>query len=277
MLDFALEYELALLAAIALLVAWLMGRSVCKSHEHQIRSDLNKQQRENERLETTIARLDKDLHDAYDATKTEQQKFLDIRNQRELESLAHENLKKSHTQNLQELQRLESSQIQLAELNKHHNEQTAEYLGLQNTLHQTQVQLQESHNLSKQQKHELERFRQDNERLATDYDGQVRTITRLQNTLAKTEDNLREQTKTIQDLQHQLAMEKTRSQQLAMAYEEQANTTTALQKSLKEAQQLLEETRLGHEKLQRGLKQAQQENDVLKARVTSYEILSTIR
>ena len=64
MLDFSLEHEIILLAIIVVLIAWFMGRALCKSREYQVHSSLKEQRRENKRLETLLSRKDNDIHDA---------------------------------------------------------------------------------------------------------------------------------------------------------------------------------------------------------------------
>lgn len=277
MLDLSLEHEIILLAIIVVLIAWFMGRALCKSREYQVHSSLKEQRRENKRLETLLSRKDNDIHDAYDNAKIEQQKFIDLKHQYEMNSAAHDNLQKIHHETLKDLQRSHSCQVKLTELGKHHDEMSAEYLGLKNTLHQTQEQLQESRNLCKQQKHELERYKADNEQLTNDNNEQARTIAVLQASLDRNQKLLQEREQNLQDLYYQLETEKTKNKQLLETCDSQLKSNTLLKDQLEQTQEMLQKTIKSNSEQKKEIEQYKSENSSLRNKVKSYEILSTIR
>ncbi|QLQ31892.1 MAG: hypothetical protein HZT40_10170 [Candidatus Thiothrix singaporensis] len=55
MLGLPLAYEMALVAALACLISWLMGRALCKSKEHEERAAKQSLQTTNDHLDALLA------------------------------------------------------------------------------------------------------------------------------------------------------------------------------------------------------------------------------
>ena len=245
MWNLTLTYEVGLLAAIFALIAWFMGRTLCKSKEHQVRSQLAQQERENKRLESLLMHKDTEIQQAYDNAKHEQQKLIKLESQYAANQAVYENLQKTHHEALKELQSSQASHVKYEELNKHHNNQAAEYLHLKELHQKTVIELQDMSGVNTQQKIYLEKYNLDNEKLVQDCDAHARTIAALQHSLEQQKTLLLNRERSIHELTYQLANA-----------ESQHNQTV--------------------EKYQQDLAKSNGVINDLKSKVATYEILSTI-
>lgn len=220
MWNLTLTYEVGLLAAIFALIAWFMGRTLCKSKEHQVRSQLAQQERENKRLESLLMQKDTEIQQAYDNTKHEQQKLIKLEGQYATNQAVYENLQKTHHDVLKELQSSQASHVKYEELNKHHNNQAAEYLHLKELYQKTLIELQDMSSANTQQKIYLEKYKLDNEKLTQDCDAHARTIAALQHSLEQQQTLLLNRERSIHELTYQLGNAESQHKQTVEKYQQ---------------------------------------------------------
>ncbi|OQX16358.1 MAG: hypothetical protein BWK73_03945 [Thiothrix lacustris] len=276
MWDLTLTYEISLLAAIFALIAWFMGRALCKSKEHQVRSHLVQQERENKRLESLLTKKDAEIQQAYDNTKHEQQKVMALEGQYAASQSTYEHLQTTHHNTLKELQSSQACQVKYEELNKHHADQAVEHLHLKDLYQQTLIELQDMSTANKQQKIYLEKYKLDNEKLTQDCDAQTRTIATLQHSLEHHQTLLLSREQSIHELTYQLGNIESQHKQLVINYDEQLKAHAALKKSLENTQDTLQESLKTVEKYQQDLVKSNNMVNDLRNKVATYEILSTI-
>lgn len=220
MWDLSLSTEISLLAAVFALIAWFMGRTLCKSKEYQVRSQLTQQQRENERLESLLIKKDADIQQAYDTIKLEQQQRVKLESQYATSQSVYESLQKTHHDVLKELQSSQACHVKYEELNKHHTNQATEYLQLKELYQKTLVELQDMTTANKQQKIYLEKYQLDNERLTQDGDAQARTIATLQHSLENHQALLLNREQSIHELTYQLGKAESQHKQAIEKYQQ---------------------------------------------------------
>jgi chromosome segregation ATPase len=276
MWDLTLTYEVSLLAAIFALIAWFMGRSLCKSKEHQVRSHLTQMERENNRLESLLIKKDTDIQQAQNSTRYEQKKVAELEHQYAASESTYANLQKNHHEILKELQSSQACHVKYEELNKHHTEQAVEYLHLKELYQKTLIELQDISNTNKQQKIHLEKYKLDNEQLTQDRDEQSRTIASLQHSLENHQKLLQSREQSIHELTYQLGNVESQHKQLVINYDEQLKAHITLKKSWEQIQDTLQESLKTVEKYQQDLVKSNGIVNDLRNKVATYEILSTI-
>lgn len=277
MSNLTLEQELILLAVLAFLIAWVMGRTFCKSKEHQVRSQFKQQKRESHRLESLLKKKEREIEKLSSSMQAEHQTLIETTQKLDLSQTSYQQLRNSHEDILKELQGVQGDRVRLTELSKHHDEQSAEYLALQEYAHQLKTELQESKQLQKQQKLSLEKSCFEHNELSQQFDEQLKNTLKLESTLQNQQKLLAEREMLLKETEYKWASEKTKTKELQVSQDELIKRNSMLKESLQDTEDMLEKNIRSNKKYQRELAQQVHENNVLKSDVTSYKILSTIK
>jgi hypothetical protein len=156
MLGLPLVYEMALVFTLACLLAWVMGRTFCKSNEYEIRTINKSLQAANDRLECLLVKKDQDIHQLSQRMQAEQKTVTELQNLQKITENLFAKLQVEHQASLATIQELAAYRIQFEELSKVHDDQSKQVVMLQATIRQTQDEMAQTIALGKQRCNVLE-------------------------------------------------------------------------------------------------------------------------
>ncbi|CAA6809589.1 MAG: Unknown protein [uncultured Thiotrichaceae bacterium] len=169
-----LIYELALVATLVCLISWLMGRTLCKSREHEERAAKKALQAANEHLEAQLLDKDAETRQLSESLLAEQQALSMLQQQHDNTAHLLTKVQTEHQQSLSQIQTLHAYRTQFEALEKVHDEQAKLTVSLRETLQQEKQeatelmarQLQEektnADNLSAQLRKQIATLQQEN-------------------------------------------------------------------------------------------------------------------
>lgn len=156
MLDMPLGYELAFIIAISAGIAWLMGRTFCKSKEHQVQANLDALQTKYEQLEALTQQKDSELQSTTTQLHRLDKQYVELKHTHETDATLMQQMQQKRHETLAQLQDLEAYRVKFEHLQQSHDAQTKELLDLK-TLHtQTQDALKKTEEHIAQQKQQLQ-------------------------------------------------------------------------------------------------------------------------
>ncbi|HHH49831.1 MAG TPA: DUF1049 domain-containing protein [Saprospiraceae bacterium] len=136
-----LEYELTLILIVAAIIGWFMGRFVCKSNEHQERSNNKALNKENQRLEALIAEKDTEIHAISNKVMSKNDQIKELEHENNTANTLLETLKHEHESNLSQLQKLKPFQAQFEQLSQDYDVQSQQIIQHKTTLQKLQEEL----------------------------------------------------------------------------------------------------------------------------------------
>jgi chromosome segregation ATPase len=133
-----LVYELLLLASLALLISWFMGRSFCKSKEYPLRASNSLLKKENKRLERVLEKKETKQQQLIEKLRTEQDQISELAHHSDRDKRIISALKKEQEEILETAQSLSSYKLQFEQLNLSHNRQSKQLIELENNQKQAE-------------------------------------------------------------------------------------------------------------------------------------------
>ena len=152
MLGLPLIYEMVLVVTLACLITWLMGRTLCKSREHEERAAKQSLQTANEQLEALLAKKEAGTHQLAEQLKTARQDMTALQQQHKTTANLLKTLQQEHQTSLTSIQELTAYRVQFEELSKIHDHQARQVVNLQEHLTQTQGEMAQAAALSEEQR-----------------------------------------------------------------------------------------------------------------------------
>lgn len=138
MSDLPLIYELALVAALISLLSWLMGRTLCKSREHEERAAKKALQSANKHLETQLQVKDTEIQQQSVNLQTLQQELSELLQQHSNTEHLLTRAQTDHQHSLTQVQSLNAYQAKFDALEKVHDDQARQTVNLQEALRKAQ-------------------------------------------------------------------------------------------------------------------------------------------
>jgi chromosome segregation ATPase len=156
MLGLPLLYEILLVVTLACLIAWLMGRTLCKSKEYEVRAANKSLQAANDRLESLLVKKEEEIHQSAQRLQTGQKTMAELQHQQKTAENLLAKLQQAHQASLASIQELIAYRTQFEELGKVHDGQSRQVITLQETLRQTQDERAQAMTLDVEQRNALE-------------------------------------------------------------------------------------------------------------------------
>ncbi|MGV6809051.1 MAG: hypothetical protein ACWA5U_04170 [bacterium] len=277
MLDLALKYELVLLASIALMIAWLMGWTLCRSKEYKVRTTLKQQEQENQRIEKILLKKDQIVAEQYDKINNIQKALVDKTHEYTMIERSYQQLEKTHHETTKQLQSYESNRVKLNTLSEQYDEQAIELLNIKKVYHSTQHELQQCRDNHNKQQQTLEKYKVDYAQLAGDNQQYIKEMAQLNKKNETLEQSLIQQEQVTQTLEKKLNKAKSINETLDADYQHQKKEALSLKHGWHETKDELAACKKQLTQQQLLCEQLQEKNKILTEDLQAYEILSTIR
>jgi chromosome segregation ATPase len=277
MLDLALKYELVLLAGLALMIAWFMGRSLCRSKEYQIKTELKQQQHESKRLEQLLLKKDQEIAEQYEEIKKVQKSLIEKSNDFNHSESNYKSLEKTHQDTITKLQNYETNKVKLSTLSQQYDEQAIELINLKKMQHETSVDLQQCRITLNEQKHTLEKHKVDYKQLNQENNENIKKIAQLTKNIEILENQLFNQQQAHQVLQTNFNKLQNNYEELEDNYQAKKKEALTLKHSWQETQHELNDCNKALAQQKTRCENLQSKNKTLSEELQAYEILSTIR
>jgi len=277
MLDLALKYELALLAGLAVMIAWFMGRSLCRSKEYQIKTELKQQQQKSKRLEELLLKRDEEIAEQYEEIKKTQKSLISKNNDFNNSESSYKSLEKTHHETITKLQNHETNKVKLDTLSQQYDEQAIELINLKKTHHETSSDLQQCRSTLNEQKHVLEKYNVDYKQLNQANNENIKKIAQLTKNIEILENQLFNQQQAHQTLENKFNKLKNTHEELDDSYQAKKKEALTLKHSWHETQNELNDCNKELTQKKVDCENLQSKNKILSEELQAYEILSTIR
>lgn len=277
MLDLALKYELVLLAGFALMIAWFMGRSLCRSKEYQIKTELKQQQHESKRLEQLLLKKDQEIAEQYEEIKKVQKSLIDKSNDFNHSESNYKSLEKTHQDTITKLQNYETNKVKLDTLSQQYDEQAIELINLKKTQHETSGDLQQCRTTLNEQKHALEKHKVDYKQLNQENNENIKKIAQLTKNIEILENQLFNQQQAHQVLETNFNKLQSNHEELEDNYQAKKEEALILKHSWQETQNELNDCNKALAQQKTRCENLESKNKTLSEELQAYEILSTIR
>lgn len=277
MLDLALKYELALLAGLTVMIAWFMGRSLCRSKEYQVKTELKQQQQESKWLEKLLLEKDQEIAEQYEEIKKLQKSLISKNNDFNNSESSYKSLEKTHQETITKLQNYETNKVKLDTLSQQYDEQAIELINLKKTHHETNSDLQQCRITLNEQKYALEKYNVDYKQLNQANNENIKKIAQLTKNIELLENQLFNQQQAHQTLENKFNKLKNTHEELDDSYQAKKEEAFTLKHSWHETQNELNDCNKELTQQKADCENLQDKNKILSEELQAYEILSTIR
>jgi DNA repair exonuclease SbcCD ATPase subunit len=287
MWDLELGQEIILMTVIIGLIAWFMGRALCTSKSDQMRS-INKQLKQNNtHLQKILQENEQDLYQINQKLKKNEKDFSEIEHQHNINYTAldnkyninvtgFKNLKKEHKSILQELQKLQTCQINFEQLSKQHEEKSLEYIVIGDVLKSTKNDLRNSKATSKEFEHQSAYHKNENKQLSQDNSEQLEQIAVLEITLKNMKIDLESTNTKLSVKNNKITDFEFKTKHLDKSFQSEIKKKQSVKEKLKDTEDQLNNSINLTNKQKDSLDKCQRKCNELKHEVETYKILSTI-
>jgi len=287
MWDLELGQEIILMTVIIGFIAWFMGRALCTSKSDQMRS-INKQlKQDNTRLQKLLQESEQDLYQnnqklkkyKKDSIEVEHQhnlNYTELDNKYNINVTSFKNLKKEHKNILQELQKLQACQIKFEQLSKQYEEQSLEYIIIEDVFNSIKNDLRNSKASSKGFEQQSSYHKNENKQLFQDNSEQLERISVLEITLKKMKINLENTNTKLSVKNNKIIDFEFKMKHLNESFQAEMEIRKSVKETLKETKNQLSNSINLSNKQKDSLDKCQRKCNELKHEIETYKILSTI-